>query len=160
MSSLYELTGQYVALMDMAEDADPDVLRDTLEGIEGEIEDKADNYAKVIRSLEGQVDALDEEIARLSGKKKALNNSIQSIKNNLERSMLTTGKTKFKTLLFSFNIQKNPASVSIKDKSKIPEQFWKQKDPEVDRVALKTYLKEHGATEYAELVQSESLRIR
>ena len=55
MSTLYELTGQYMDLMEMAEEADPDVLRDTLEGIEGEIEDKADNYAKVIRTLEGQV---------------------------------------------------------------------------------------------------------
>ena len=34
MSTLYELTGQYMDLMEMAEEADPDVLRDTLEGIE------------------------------------------------------------------------------------------------------------------------------
>lgn len=160
MSTLYELTGQYMDLMEMAEEADPDVLRDTLEGIEGEIEDKADNYAKVIRTLEGQVDTIDAEISRLQSKKKAVKNSIDSIKSNLERSMIQTGKKKFKTDLFSFGIQKNPPTVSVKDESKIPGYFWKQKAPELDRAALKNYLKENGSTEYAELVQGESLRIR
>lgn len=160
MSTLYELTGEYLALMDLAEDADPDVLRDTLEGIEGEIEDKADNYAKVVRSLEGEVNALEEEIARLQSKRKVLVSNIQSIKSNLERCMIATDKKKIKTLLFSFNIQKNPPTVNIKDSSKIPEEFWKQKEPELDKAALKIFLKEHGNTEYAELVQGESLRIR
>lgn len=160
MSTLYELTGQYMDLMEMAEEADPDVLRDTLEVIEGEIEDKADNYAKVIRTLEGQVDTIDAEISRLQSKKKAVKNSIDSIKSNLERSMIQTGKKKFKTDLFSFGIQKNPPTVSVKDESKIPGYFWKQKAPELDRAALKNYLKENGSTEYAELVQGESLRIR
>ena len=51
MSTLYELTADWLALMEMAEDPDieEDVFMDTLEGIEGEIEIKADGYAKVIR---------------------------------------------------------------------------------------------------------------
>ena len=122
-----------------------------------EMEDKADNYAKVIRTLEGQVDTIDAEISRLQSKKKTVKNSIDSIKSNLERSMIQTGKKKIKTDLFSFGIQKN---VRVKDESKIPGYFWKQKAPELDRAALKNYLKENGATEYAELVQGESLRIR
>lgn len=139
MSTLYELTGQYMDLMEMAEEADPDVLRDT---------------------LEGQVDTIDAEISRLQSKKKTVKNSIDSIKSNLERSMIQTGKKKIKTDLFSFGIQKNPPTVRVKDESKIPGYFWKQKAPELDRAALKNYLKENGATEYAELVQGESLRIR
>ena len=160
MSSLYELTGQYLALMEIAEEADPDVLRDTLEGINGEFEDKADNCAKVIRNLEGNVEAIKAEIERLEKKKKGWENSIQSIKKDLERSMIITGKRKFKTLLFSFGIQKNTPSVNVKDASKVPAQFWKKQDPKLDRTSLKEFLKENGNTEYAELVQGESLRIR
>ena len=118
MSSLYELTGQYLSLMDIAEDADPDVLRDTLELIDGEIEDKADNYAKVIKNLEGESKTIEEEIERLNRKKKGIDNSIDSIKKNLERCMIVTGKRKFKTTLFSFGIQKNAPSVNVKDESK------------------------------------------
>ena len=160
MSTLYELTGQYLALMEIAEEADPDVLRDTLEGINGEFEDKADNCAKVIRNLEGNVEAIKAEIERLEKKKKGWENSIQSIKKDLERSMIITGKRKFKTLLFSFGIQKNTPSVNVKDASKVPAQFWKKQDPKLDRTSLKEFLKENGNTEYAELVQGESLRIR
>lgn len=160
MSTLYELTGQYLALMEMAEEADPDVLKDTLEGIEGEIEDKADNYAKVIKNLEGQADALDKEIERLQNKKRGINNSIRSIKGNLERSMIATGKRKFKTLLFSFGIQKNPPTVNVVNEAAIPENFWKQQDPVLDKKALTAFIKENGPTEYAQLTQGESLRIR
>ena len=48
MATLYELTGQFKELLEMieAEEMDLDTLRDTLEAIEGEIEYKADGYAK------------------------------------------------------------------------------------------------------------------
>lgn len=160
MSTLYELTGQYLALMEIAEEADPDILRDTLEALDGEIEEKADNCAKVIKNLEGQADALDKEIDRLQRKKSGINNSIKSIKSNLERSMLVTGKRKFKTLLFSFGIQKNPPTVSVINEAAIPENFWKQQDPVLDKKALMVFIKENGPTEYAQLTQGESLRIR
>lgn len=160
MSTLYELTGQYLALMEIAEEADPDILRDTLEALDGEIEEKADNCAKVIKNLEGQADALDKEIDRLQRKKSGINNSIKSIKSNLERSMLVTGKRKFKTLLFSFGIQKNPPTVNVVNEAAIPENFWKQQDPVLDKKALMAFIKENGPTEYAQLTQGESLRIR
>lgn len=160
MSTLYELTGQYLALMEIAEEADPDVLKDTLEGIDGEIEDKADNYAKVIKNLEGESKTIEEEIERLGRKKKGIDNSIDSIKKNLERCMIITGKRKFKTTFFSFGIQKNAPSVNVKDESKVPAQFWKKQDPKLDRTSLKEFLKKNGNTDYAELVQGESLRIR
>ena len=51
--TLYELTNDYAELLLMAEDpdTDPQAFADTLEGIEGAIEDKADGYAKVIRQI-------------------------------------------------------------------------------------------------------------
>ncbi len=43
MSTLYELTDEYRQLLEMLEDPDedPEVIRDTMEGISGELEDKA-----------------------------------------------------------------------------------------------------------------------
>ena len=158
--TLYELTGQYLELLDMAEDADPEVFADTLEGIDGEIEDKADNYAKVIRTLEGDAQSVKSEIDRLTEKKHFLENNIKKIKENLQVCMAATKKTKFKTQLFSFGIQKNPPSVRIKNEAEIPVQFYRQPEPVLDKMALKDFLKQNGAQEYAELVQTESLRIR
>ena len=74
--------------------------------------------------------------------------------------MTATKKTKFKTQLFSFGIQKNPPSVQIKNEAEIPSRFYMFPEPVLDKTALKNYLKQNGAQEYAELVQTESLRIR
>ena len=54
MSNLYQLTNDYETVLNMLydEDADEQMILDTLEAIEGEIEDKADNYAKIIKELE------------------------------------------------------------------------------------------------------------
>lgn len=160
MATLYELTGEYQQLLEMAADADPDVLADTLEGIEGEIEDKADNYAKVIRTLEGDVQSVKSEIDRLTAKKRTMENNIRRIKESLQDAMIATDKRKFKTSLFSFGIQKNPASVQVKDEGTIPPQFWISRDPMLDKAKLRDFLKENGSQDYAELVQTESLRIR
>ena len=158
--TLYELTGQYLELLDMAQDADSEAFADTLEAIDGEIEEKADNYAKVIRTIEGDVQSVKTEIERLTVKKQTMENNVRRIKESLQTSMIATGKTKFKTQLFSFGIQKNPASVQLKEGVEVPVQFYKQPEPVLDKTALKNYLKENGAQDYAELVQTESLRIR
>ena len=161
MATLYELTGQYLELLEIAEEeGDATVVIDTLEAIEGEIEDKADGYAKVLKELTGKINMLDDEIERLQGMKKVIKNNMDRIKNSLEKSMVVTGKKKFKTALFSFGIQKNPAAVSVLKESDVPEQFWKPQNPVLDKKGLLDYLKENGDTEYAVITQSESLRIR
>ena len=47
-------------VMDMLEDEEVDeqTIIDTLEALDGEIENKADNYAKIIRSLESDIDGI------------------------------------------------------------------------------------------------------
>lgn len=162
MSSLYDLTEQFQELLSMAldPDTDPEALADTMEAIEGEIEEKADGYAKVIKSLEADVEALKTEETRLAGRRKNISANIDRMKRALESSMRTTGKTKFKTTLFSFGIQKNVPSVSILDESKIPEQFLIPQSPKIDKRAIMAALKDGEHYEWAEVVQTESLRIR
>lgn len=161
MATLYELTDEYRQLLEMMEDesVDQEVLKDTLEGLDGELEIKAENYAKVIAELGGKVDVLDREIERLKGKKEVIGNNINRIKQQLENSMIDTGKRKFKTDLFSFGIQKNPPTVVVDQKDKIPEEYWIAQEPKLDKTALKKWLKDN-TEEYAHLEQSEGLRIR
>ena len=113
--TLYELTEDYMNLLELAEDPDIDeqAFTDTLEGIDGALEDKAEGYAKVIRTLEGDAAACDAESKRLRNKKQTIENNIKRMKAALQYAMQATGKTKFKTVLFSFGIQKNPAAVVI-----------------------------------------------
>ena len=159
MATLYELTGQFRELLELVEqgEVDPEMLADTLEGLEGEIEIKADGYAKVIKELEGKTAMLKGEIERLSNRKSAIENNIKTMKESLEIAMRTTGKVKFKTDLFSFNIQKNPARLVIT--GDVPKDYLIPQEPKVDSKAIKDLLKEKEL-DFAHLEQSESLRIR
>ncbi len=161
MATLYELTDEYRQLLEMMEDdsIDPEVLKDTLEGVGGEIEFKAENCAKVMVELGGKVDVLDREIERLKGKKDVLNNNIKRIKQQIEKSMIDTDKKKFKTDLFSFSIQKNPPAVVIDQEEQVPKEYWIAQEPKLDRTAIKQWLKKNEA-DWAHLTQTESLRIR
>ena len=85
MANLYELTGQFLELMDMLDDeeCDEQCIMDTLEGIDYEIEEKADGYAKIIKSLESDIEGLTKESDRLTARKKTYENRIKWLKQNL-----------------------------------------------------------------------------
>ena len=86
---LYELTEEYKALEELLYDPEVDeqTLQDTMEGIWGEIEEKADNYAKIITGMKADIEALREEEIRLAARRKALENRQQTLKSNLEVNM-------------------------------------------------------------------------
>ena len=162
MSTLYKLTEAYQELLSMAldPDTDPEALADTMEAIDGEIEFKADGYAKVMKTLDADVSAIKTEIARLTERKKSIETNIDRMKRALESSMRATGKTKFKTTLFSFGIQKNPPALKIDMPDRVPDEFLIPQEPKVDSAAIKKELKEGAAYDWCHLEQSESLRIR
>lgn len=161
---LYELTGQYLELLEMAEDEtiDPAVIKDTMEGLAVEIEEKADAYAKIIFTLDGNMEILEKEVQRLERRIKTMSNNKDFQKKNLEVSMMATGMKKFKTDLFSFGIQKNAPSLDIVDESKIPKEYYIPQEPKLDRKQLLKDVKadQEGTSAYARLKQTESLRIR
>ncbi len=127
MSNLYQLTNNYETVLNMLydEDADEEMILDTLEAIEGEIEDKADNYAKIIKELEAKQNARKEEAKRLTESAKVFENRVKALKSNLFNSMKATGKTKFTTDLFSFNIAKNGGKQTLTIDGEVPEEYTK-----------------------------------
>lgn len=145
MANLYEITQDYMTILAMMEDPelDPQTLADTMEAVEGELEVKAENYAKVIRNLEADVAGIKAEIDRLSERKKTIENNIKRMKEALQFSMETTGKTKFKTELFSFGIRKNAPAVVIDadELVKVPLKYLVAQEPKIDKVKIKEDLK-------------------
>lgn len=158
---LYEITGEILELLTMAEDLELDqkMIRDTMEGLDFEFEEKAEAYAKVVKTLEMDIAGLDEEIQRMTKRKATIKNNIDRLKRSLEGAMIATGKRKFKTPLFGFGIQKNPPSLNVLDETKIPAEFWIEQQPKLDKKAALAYVKENKV-DWAELSQTESLRIR
>lgn len=164
--NLYELTGQFLVLQQMLEDpdAETDVINDTLEAVEGEIEIKADGYAKMIRNMEANIAGIDAELERLTMKKNLLKSGVKHLKSNLQESMIAIGKKKFKTDLFSFAIQKNggkaPVIMDVKDTAELPDELVRIKE-EPDLDAIRQLIEKEGSCKYAHLGErGESLRIK
>lgn len=156
--NLYELSVAFQEVQNM--ELDPEVMKDTLDSINDAIENKAENIAKLVRNLESDVSAYKEEEDRLKTKRQATENKVKWLKTYLEDNMKLTGKTKFKSGMFNFSIQKNPASVNILDERIIPEEFLIPQLPKIDKTALKDVLKTGVEVPGVELKQSEGLRIR
>lgn len=162
MSTLYELTNDYLTLLDMAEDPDidPQAFADTLEALGGELEMKADGYARVMKELEGRAATMRFESKRLENGYKTIERNIDRMKHALQDSMIATDKRKFKTDLFSFSIRKNPASVVIDRETSIPPEFLIPQDPKIDKKAIKAAIDRGDDITFAHLEQGESLIIR
>lgn len=157
--TIYELTGQYIELMKMLDEgATEEELRDSIEALDGDVEAKLDNCMRVVRNYESDAEAIKKEIERLEARYDACISNAVRVKSSVEHLMRCTGKTSIKTNYNTFTIQKNPASVEVI--GNVPEKFYVEQDPKLDKKALKEFLKNNGDTEYARLVQTESLRVR
>lgn len=163
--SLYELTEQYQAVLEMMYDdeVDEQTVMDTLEAIGGEIEDKADSYAIIMRTLQGDIDALKKEEERLNARRKSLEGRIQRMKSNLQANLEFIGKTKFKTALFSFSVATNGGlqPLTITDNlGDIPGKYLIPQPPVPDKDAIRKLLADKEV-EWAHLEpRGKSLRIR
>lgn len=165
MGTLYELTDAYSTVEAMLYDSETDeqVILDTLQAIDGEIEDKADDYAKLIKNLHSDTDALKAEEERLYQRRKSLENREKLLKSTLQANLEFIGKTKFKTALFTYTVAANggKAPLSITDNlGDIPGKFLIPQPPKVDTEAVRALL-ETKEVEWARLEpRGTSLRIR
>ena len=160
--NLFELTAEYKGIMELAEDpeVDPEIIATQLEVIEMDIKDKADSIAYIIAQLDGDVETIKKEEERLYKMRNSLTANKERLKTYLEGAMRETGLTKFKTSLHSFVIQKNPQSVRLVEGETIPERFLIPQEPKVDKKAILAELKAGKTFRFAELAQTEGLRIR
>ena len=163
MSTLYELNNELMELLILAEDEEVDIeaLQGSMDAVMGEVEVKADGYAKVIRQLEADKEGIKAEADRLSKRAKAIDNNIKNMKKLLQTSMELADKPKFKTELFTFNIQENPVStvIDVEDITQIPEEYIKN-TPSINKAAIKDAILQGKEINFAHLEQTTSLRIK
>jgi len=164
VSRLYELTGKYLELARLIDDPDipPEALADTLEGLEGEIEIKAEGLLKWIANVDADIQALDHEIRRLGARKKVLENGQGRLREYLRHNMEVTGIYKIECSLFLITLAKGRAIVVVDDEGEIPKRYKAEKvQVSIDRAALLRDLKAGQAIPGARLGTSNtSLRIK
>lgn len=165
MPKLYELTGAYAEAMMNLEEATTQEQYDAaiaeLTAIESDIVTKAENYARIIRNKTVESDGYAAEIKRLQGLKKAADNAIESLKNNIHFALETAGATELTTGIGKWKIAKNPPSVEVTDESSIPEEYLIPQPAKVDKHKILDDFKNLGLDiPGIEIVQKEGVRFR
>ena len=166
MAKLFELTKDFLEAKEMLydEEKDTETVLNTLDCIDCMIEEKADGYAKILQYIYGDISTVDNEIKRLTKIKKMLENRSKDLKEHLKQCMEVTGKTKFKTALYSFSIQKNGSVNPLKidaDVKDIPQEYLIPQPPKPDTNAIRKALEEGEVLHFAHLEErGTSLRIR
>ena len=127
MTTLYELSAQYLALAEMADDPDlpPEVLADSLEGLGGLLETKAQALLQVTAGWEGDMGAIDNEIKRLQARKSVIQNRVNNLRDYLRWNMEQTGISKISCALFQITLVQGRPMVVVENESLIPEHYIK-----------------------------------
>lgn len=160
MSSLYNLTNDYMALQEMAQNAetaeDMQALEDTISSIADAIEVKGENYAKLMVSLKSDNDGIEKEIKRLQKAQKANKTLMEKLVGNMDASLKLQEKDKLKCGTFTFFYRKTPPSVRVLNDDLVP-QDYKKIEYKIDKNAIKDAINKGNKVDGVELTQSVKL---
>ena len=134
---LYDLGSEYERLLDLIEmDPEDDFAISQLRVINDAFEDKADNIATMIKSLNYEKESIGIEERKLQTRKKAVENKISRLREYLMVEMAAAGKDKIKTGRNRIRLSKSKF-VDIYDAKELDQRFLVMKPPEPSKTAIK-----------------------
>lgn len=157
MTSLYHLK-EWRSLVQSQIESGEEGLEAILETINCAIDEKIEGYGMIIRNLESDAAAYEEEEKRFKEKKLAARKGADRLKQAIFDEMQSQGVDEVKTKLFNFKLRNNAPAVHIVDESLIPDVFFKV-ERTVRKDVLKKSLKEMQVPG-AELRASRSLLMK
>ncbi|WP_336817829.1 siphovirus Gp157 family protein [Cedecea sp. MMO-103] len=110
-------------LLDGSEDFTPEMIADTLEGIEGELSDKLDAVMVIARNNLGHAKTCDDEMKRLAERKKSFEGKDKALRKYILSCLLAAGKDSLKTAKNTFTARKGSVSVVIDNTDKLPDEM-------------------------------------
>lgn len=140
MGTLYNIVGDFVEVYALLSDpeADEQTVLDTLEGIKGELEVKAEGYVKIIRQLEAEQKALEAEADFFKQKATVRKNNIKRMKEALCQALIDTGHDGKEGLAageFTLKVQNNGGAQPLKVTGDVPMNMLKViTEPDNDKI--------------------------
>lgn len=157
---LHELTGAY-AMLAAADETDEGAFAAALAELSDAIEEKAENTAAVIRTLEGEADIIAVEAKRLSERASIRRNRADALKRYLLEQLTAAGKASVAGKLFTVSVQASPASVKVTDTAAVPAEYLIPQPPKVDAKGILAVWRESGnLPPGVEVERGQHVRIR
>ena len=164
MSALFDLASEYREAHERMESAgfDSQTIADTLDGISGDLEEKAIAVAKFARNLEAEADAISDAIKAMQARASATAHKAAGLRKYLMDAMVAAGVRKVSCPFFVVSVRETPASVVIDDALAIPARFLVQPEappPRPDKRAIAEAIKTEPV-QWAHMQKSTRLDIR
>lgn len=163
--NLYNIADNIRELARMAEQEDCDIdeqsIADTMEGLEGDLEYKADQLAKWVKNLTRQADMCELEARRLGDRSSKLRKTAESVTAYLHACMKIAGTKKIDNDLFKIHIRKTPDVIEL-DEELLPKKWFVERvEQRPDRRGILAAVKAGETIRGATLVTNrEKLYIR
>lgn len=139
--NLYTITQQYADALDFIEDAETfEQIKETLDAIEANLNDKLDSIGRIRKNKIAQAKALKEEAKELTEKAKKIENEVANFEKWIDHTLRAANLKKVETGMFKYSYRTS-TSLEIMDSSQIPEHFLKPQPSKVDVAGLKAHLK-------------------
>lgn len=159
MASIYEIADKYRFIQKMIEEGTPpEVFAEALQAIDGEVSEKLESYAMVLKNVDSDINGVDAEIKRLQERKQSMENNVARMKENMTMLLQTVEGNRLKTDKFTFSFRKS-TSVKIEDETLIPPQFIKT-ETKIIKTDLSKALKNGEEIAGAKLLENQLLSIR
>ena len=143
MNELFNLVGQYREVYDMMTDpeVDDEVVKDTLEGLMGEIEVHAEGFATMIHRLDMEIDVCKKNKDEWAVAEKVRKNRKARFLDMIKYAMISLGISEIKAGDETFKMQNagGQLPVVVDENATVPERFTKmtiETDKELIRKAL------------------------
>lgn len=139
MTSLYEIANDFAKLTDS--DMDPEMIADTLEAIEWELEGKVENCLAIIKNELAYAESLKAESKKLSERARSSELRADRIKEYIAASLETAGKKSLKAGVHQVTVRAPSKSVEITDSGALPSEFVEyETNIKPDKLAIKKQL--------------------
>lgn len=145
-----------------------DTLLDTLDAVDGEMEDKLASCAAFVKQLAAEADALDAEIKSLRYRSAAKKREIDSFKTYIMGCMENADVKKVDQPIAKLTIRQNAESVEVADEKNFID--WAQSHdrddllrysmPDINKTAIKDAIRSGADIPGAQLVRTKSLIIK
>ena len=168
---LYEYAEEFRTLFDSLDEMDGDEMEqawfDTLESIEAEFEDKAENLIAFIKELNGQAAILREQEKAFAERRRAKEHHAERLKKYLLGCMNAVGRKKIDRPLGCASVRNNVETPRFEDEGAFiawaknnAGELLRYKDPEIDKAAVKRCLQEGHEIVGVTLERSQSVVIK
>lgn len=168
---LYEYAEEFGALFDSLDEMDGEEMEqawfDTLESIEAEFEDKAENLIAFIKELNGQAAILREQEKAFAERRRTKEHHAERLKKYLLGCMNTVGRKKIDRPMGCASVRNTPESPHFEDEAAFADwalandsSLLRFRPPEIDRTAVKKYLQAGHEIDGVTLERSQSVIIK